>query len=363
MRTSTSIYLDLVRFTAAMLVFLGHSAMPFLAGDRFAMFSPYMGDAVMVFFVLSGFVIAYATDSRGSDLAGYSIARLARVYSVALPAVALTLVLDSIGGTLHPEYYAAYAGNTLANPVLHHLLPVFFLNQLWYFDVALGSLGAYWSLCYEIWYYVAFGILMFSRGWPRVALLMLLGLFVGPIISIYFLVWLVGYFAYALCRDGRLGEGWGLVCCIGGLALLIGAARYGVAGEDATLRWFAPVLGDANIVHHLGVALGFALHLIGFNAIADRLTPVFALLRRPVQWLAGATFTIYLFHLPVMVFLAAIMPLEPGSGLATMVMIGGGTLIMFGIAEFTERRKRPWQALFTAIFAAARRQPAPALNP
>ena len=210
MLRSTSVYLDLLRLAAAMLVFLGHAAMPFLAGDRFSALTPYMGDAVMLFFVLSGFVIGHATAARPGDARGYAVARLARIYSVALPALALTLVLDSIGGAIRPEYHAAYAGTTLPNPVLHHLLPVFFLNHLWYFDFAMGTAGAYWSLCYEVWYYLAFGGIMFLRGWRRFAFLALLGLLVGPKIAVYFSVWLVGLAAHALCRRQVLGQAAGL---------------------------------------------------------------------------------------------------------------------------------------------------------
>jgi len=55
---------------------------------------------------------------------------------------------------------------------------------------------------------------------------------------------------------------------------------------------------------------------------------------RPLRWLAGSTFTIYLFHMPPSRFLAAV----------------------------TERRKQPWVRLFTAAFAPFHRlaQAAPA---
>jgi peptidoglycan/LPS O-acetylase OafA/YrhL len=57
---------------------------------------------VDVFFVLSGFVIAFVTTERESDGRSFAIARLARVYSVALPALVVTFVLDAIGRSIKP---------------------------------------------------------------------------------------------------------------------------------------------------------------------------------------------------------------------------------------------------------------------
>ena len=86
---SVSLYLDLARIAAAMIVLLHHVFQP-----------PYFSSAVhipgrsavIVFFVISGFVIAYASDGR-HDWRDYAVARLTRVYSVALPALLLTAVL------------------------------------------------------------------------------------------------------------------------------------------------------------------------------------------------------------------------------------------------------------------------------
>ena len=60
MNPITSVYLDLIRFIAALLVVLSHAAYPRLDGVNFAMFGGFGRDAVMIFFVLSGYVIAYA---------------------------------------------------------------------------------------------------------------------------------------------------------------------------------------------------------------------------------------------------------------------------------------------------------------
>lgn len=118
MNRQTSLYLDLVRFLAAVAVLVSH-----LCGQRFTggllwQAEPYVDEAVDVFFVLSGFVIGYVTDQREATAKSYAIARLARVYSVALPALVTTFVLDAIGAALRPDLYAEWWGYISADKSL-----------------------------------------------------------------------------------------------------------------------------------------------------------------------------------------------------------------------------------------------------
>ena len=80
MNRSFSVYLDLVRFSAACLVYLWHSNMRLLVHDILPA-SSYGHSAVIVFFVLSGFVIAYVTDTKENNWVDYSASRLSRVSS------------------------------------------------------------------------------------------------------------------------------------------------------------------------------------------------------------------------------------------------------------------------------------------
>lgn len=74
-----SIYLDLVYFLAAMVVFLGHaSGMQLTAGFPWEL-GPYGDTRVVVFSVLSGFVIAYVTDVKERTWQLYSTSRVAHV--------------------------------------------------------------------------------------------------------------------------------------------------------------------------------------------------------------------------------------------------------------------------------------------
>ena len=62
MRRDFSLYMDVIRFFAAMVVFLSHSSSQSLTGGLFWQFKDYAQTAVIVFFVLSGYVIAFIVE-------------------------------------------------------------------------------------------------------------------------------------------------------------------------------------------------------------------------------------------------------------------------------------------------------------
>ena len=73
-----SIYLDLVRSLAALAVVLDHAAGLF----RLPCYPFWGHQSVMVFFVLSGYVICYVADTRETTPRAFVVARLARLWSV-----------------------------------------------------------------------------------------------------------------------------------------------------------------------------------------------------------------------------------------------------------------------------------------
>ena len=76
-----SLYLELLRLLAATEVVLFHlNGFPLLGGHR-APWNAFGHEAVVVFFVLSGFVIAFAAHTREHSAKAYAVSRLSRIYS------------------------------------------------------------------------------------------------------------------------------------------------------------------------------------------------------------------------------------------------------------------------------------------
>jgi len=348
MTRETSLYLDILRFLAALTVLLGHVSSKRFTGGFIWQVGLYTGEAVTVFFVLSGFVIGYVTDQREKSASSYAIARAARIYSVALPALIVTFMLDEIGRSLHSNLYLPSWGYVTDGRAWQFVSGSFFLNQIWFANVPQGSDLPYWSLGYEVWYYVIFGVATFVSGPWRIVGVVGALVFVGPAIAAMFPLWLLGLISYRVCAQKGLNRVIGAVLCLMSIALWIGYelwAQY----HGRLLNLVPTYLKRPELAQDYLVGTLFAAHIIGFRAISPVFGPALNRLARPIRWAAGATFTVYLFHLPVLQFLATLVPWPPSSWMTRLVMIGGTLGMMFAIAEVTERRKELWRRGFEAL--------------
>ncbi len=351
MNQPTSLYLDAVRFAAALVVFLGHAAGTRLTGGLLWPLSFYTGEAVAIFFVLSGFVIGYATDRREHTAGDYVLARAARIYSVALPALVATIALDALGRTADPGLYNSSWGYVPDNQLGQFLSGLFFVNRVWWAEVPQGSNLSYWSLGYEVWYYVIFGLAAFApTRWRWLAAGTAL-LAAGPAVASLFPLWLMGLAAYRLCARHPLSVGQGVLLYAASLLAWLGYEFW--AWHHGRTTVLGAFLARPELVQDFIVGTCFAASLVGFRGFSPLLAGRCEPWTRPVRWVAGATFTLYLFHLPVAQCLAALCHgtwhLAPGDRMMRCIVLGGTMLAVFLAAEVTERRKAAWRRWFGRI--------------
>jgi peptidoglycan/LPS O-acetylase OafA/YrhL len=335
MRRELSIYLDAIRFSAALVVLLSHLSGTRFTGGLLWQAGPYGEEAVDVFFVLSGLVIAQVCARSETTWRDYAGARLARVYSVALPALAATVALDALGAGVAWQVATSAA----------------FLNQIWWLDLRPGSDIVYWSLSYEVWYYIIFGCLLFAPGSWRAPATAAAVLVAGPNIVALLPLWLLGVGGFYAGRL-RLRRGVGMALCLGAPLLWLGYEAWAWHGHRLVGIDLGGAVSRNQIVQDYLVGGLFALHIIGFSAVAPLFAPALLPLGRPIRWAAGATFTIYLFHVPVAQFLTVLIPWPPAWWGTRLLMLPGMILVLFAIAEVTERRKAWWRRLFAAALAA-----------
>src|SRR6266496_4912430 len=93
-KNDTSVMLDLLRAVAAQTVCVGH-ALNFANGTTITK-APAVG--VLLFFLLSGFVIAYTLSTKSANddygLVSFGIERVSRIYSGFLPAIIMITTAD-----------------------------------------------------------------------------------------------------------------------------------------------------------------------------------------------------------------------------------------------------------------------------
>lgn len=110
--------------------------------------------AVIVFFVLSGYVIAHVTAGR-STLEAYLIARLSRLYSILIGALLLTALVEIMVSLYRVDLLSELSRGA---SVPRYLITLLLANELWFLSAAPKINGPLWSLSYELWYYLIYGL-------------------------------------------------------------------------------------------------------------------------------------------------------------------------------------------------------------
>lgn len=341
MNRTFSIYLDLVRFVAACLVYMYHSNQRLLISDVLPA-SNYGHSAVTVFFVLSGFVIAFITDTKERKWTTYAASRLSRVYSVALPAVLLTILLDAIGRHFYPELYAYPFDNFFIRTVSSLLL----LNEVWFVSITSFSNVPYWSIGYEMWYYVAFGCAMFLPRRQGALLIAGLALLLGPKVVLLAPIWLLGVLLYrweSLRYLSRFKSWLLVVVSTVGIVVFHQAeiaeqlTRHfmGFIGES----WHAQLTFSKFFISDYLLGTLVFLNFAGMRRVSDDLSPFFLHFERPIRFLAGYTLSLYLLHQPLFLFWAAVLHGDPrgyGYWMLTTVLVAAS---VWSIGWVTENKR------------------------
>jgi peptidoglycan/LPS O-acetylase OafA/YrhL len=320
----TSVHLDLIRGVSALAVMLGHVrglffvdftnlANPSRLNQLLYALTGFGHQAVMVFFVLSGYFIGTSVcdslEKRRWSWRVYMTNRLTRLQLVLLPALLLGFLWDQIGMRIPqaaPFYYGGLYKYYAPSVALRSTLPVFFGNLFFLQSIVspvFGSNGPLWSLSYEFWYYVLFPFLMIAAAsWIGVrsrflyfGLALLLFWFIGAQISLYFLIWMMGVLIgrmprFNLPKNSRIMA---LVFVIAGLPLA------------AVLFWVRAHPQISERASDFAIALCFSLWI--YILIHSPRRDVSQAYAKGSKNLAGFSYTLYLTHFPLLLLLRGLL--------------------------------------------------------
>ena len=364
---SASLLLDMVRFGASAMVAVGHITQP-----HFSLGWPdltvHAVESVAVFFVLSGFVIRYVTRLKYGRLGEYWIDRASRIYSVALPAVLFTLVVDWIALHANRAYYLANWGMYMDHPVQRLVQNILFTSQFGRHSTALFSNGPFWSLSYECLYYVIYGCAFYLRGalrWICVLGLIVLG---GAHIALLFPLWLLGCLLYQVYERLAAQPQRARIHICFALAGLAGAllwnpvirAVFAMKNGMTTLllahHHQPPNLYWVRDYYRVGVPAAFLM--LWLLLAVDRLqVSARAGWPRIMRVLAEGTFPLYLLHFPLYVLIASVIPYDHANAAVKLAMVV--VAIAFGVlmAFPTNRLKDAMRAGLRSWFLPGDRMP------
>jgi peptidoglycan/LPS O-acetylase OafA/YrhL len=341
----------------------GSVAEPTPAFQAFAFLTGYAHLAIVVFFVLSGWLVGGGMldqYGRPGALRQYAVDRLTRLWIVLIPACAAMLLFAAYAGWVDAS--SADLGGSGA-----YSAGAFIGNLLGLQTLAVPRFGGnypLWTLANGSWYYLLFPLLLSvfrGRAMPvRVgAMLAVLGIAVvlSGVMLLYFLVWLLGAAFSRLPLDaGPLARRLFL------LLFLALAVYYRIAGGNNHMS-------TDTIVQDLAFATSLALFLCSMRGRPARPSPMRERIVAVGRFFAGFSFTLYVIHVPlidaILYFFGQgrLSPAEPLHYLVYAAMLAGIVLLawLFHLPfEANTHRLRAWvKERLTADRASAARRTKP----
>jgi peptidoglycan/LPS O-acetylase OafA/YrhL len=317
--------LDIVRGMAALLVCLGHIrscvfvdwaevTTPTIFDRFFYLGTGLGGQAVMIFFVLSGYlvggnVLGSISSGKWSWLS-YCSKRLVRLWVVLVPALVLTFLWDSAGEVFASSAYeGAFYSLLLSGPhparSISEGITAFIGNMFFLQTITVpvyGSNSPLWSLANEFWYYLLFPLLLLApqRGWLKGGLLGVSALAILVLLPTQIimggLIWLMGAAAWWLAHRAGVPKYFRRLP----LAIIVSSLLF-IASLSASRFdiWF----GSNYAIGAATAALIYSLSVYGWTQTPSILRSVFEYVAPPWERLSEISYTLYLVHFPLVIFI------------------------------------------------------------
>jgi len=351
-------FLDGLRGLAAAFVMIGHARWLLWEGynegfmthpERYSFlgkmmvytlsFFRYGHQAVLFFFVLSGFVIhlKYSIALKKNkdlsfDLGNYIVRRLRRIYPAFIFALLLTWILDSTGAISGFTIYVHQTPNALINTNItnDHSLPNLFGNLFFLQGGRVGTWGTngpLWSLKFEWWFYILYPVLFLvnRRSVTASAILVILISFSTLFIRFPEMSFAISVLQYLLC--------WWL----GGILADIYTGRIVIKYSWlAGLTLIIPLLiVFEKKINNAFLDTGWAIGFFGL------LSAMFYLREKGfrhkwlgrIKWLGDSSYTLYIIHFPVLVLFNGIILHYTGNKMpGTLVFVFAGIFFCLTLA-------------------------------
>lgn len=321
--TYASAHLDFTRGLAALAVVYSHARVLFMVscppqtslGHRLMYIaSGYGHTAVIVFFVLSGFLIGGSVMNQSKldrwSWKQYALSRGTRLYLVLIPGLLLTIALDhatiQLTQGLIPNHDTSDAIISLSSLAKSLSIQNWFYNASFLQTIKappLGSNTALWSLANEFWYYAIFPLLFLAtlkNTKPMLRIFyassgLLLLCFVGKSIAILFPLWLMGALLYRIPPSKIVRAHPKEALSFALVPFLVSLALIGIKLSPGT---FPQYLAGVSFVPLLYVILHsdqLNVHR-RYGAIAS--------------YISNCSFSLYILHLPFLVLLRSMLTYE-----------------------------------------------------
>lgn len=337
-------------FYVAIFVVVTHLVQLGFINNASAYYIPDLGrESVMIFFVLSGYVIAYSVKNKNLSAKTYTIARASRIYSVALPCLLLAFLSIYLLETLTENSPSQYQ---VAKAYIYIPFHNLFLGELWTLTERPPRLTPYWSLSYEVWYYILFGVFYFSTGLARIVLTSLVLMIMGYKLWLLLPIWLSGAFLFRYQSKFTIKKLLARYLWLGTIIIL---CIYKLLDLDLYLRGFGnkiwpfenfPLGSSDRFLSDYVVCILVLLNF--YTALYSQFTLI-THYRSIIQKFAVYTFTLYLLHYLVMKIWSQVISHNPNSMIDISLLIVTIAISTYIVGFFTENKRHHLTAFFEHI--------------
>jgi len=296
-----SLLISLLRGLAALQVAAAHMRSEFFPGMRtiedptlwyqaLAFFTGFAHQAVIVFFLISGWLVGGSfLNKRGQPdaIRSYAIDRITRLWTVMVPTFVLILAFGILTGAIDPRSLdfstsnayslTAFAGNLTGMQTI--LVPAF------------GENFPLWSLANESWYYLLFPLLVLTctaRRRAIAAVLLVLCMLLPVTMVLYFSLWLMGA-AFSRIRI----ECGATTRCVLAAMLVVLSVHFRVNGSTVAID-----VSSFGTYLLMSVVLMLLLSSTIVKPAAS--SRVARPLGKAASFLSNFSFTLYVVHVPVL---------------------------------------------------------------
>ncbi len=364
MNKAISNFLALARWVAALAVLITHAGQMIQVSDIMVaphgpgvyawwFLSGFSHQAVLIFFVISGFLVGgdllRRLDRTDLFLGRYLIDRFSRIYIVMAPVLAYGFAVDFLGRRIFPNsgIYDGTFFDGVFNPI-NILWTLLQQQNLWAQQA--GTNGALWSLACEMWYYLTFPLLLLPLCRAYSLCVRLTGCVCGALAAIVMSMpegfFLFGYGVWAFGALIRVAprplikSAW---LSLGVFLATIALIRLGARGPLVAAHPLVSTLADAAVAGAFGNLL-LSLRFAADGGLFANLSPIH-------QRLSDFSYSLYATHAPLVFFVWA----GAGSLLGqdwykqlptplhwtlTFALIAVAVAIAYGFSRLTEARTK-----------------------
>lgn len=315
LNASQSLYLDFLRSISCIIVVFHHYDY-FISKERLKDLLNLGQEAVMVFFVLSGFIISYISINNEKTFQVYISKRISRFLTVLIPAVVIHIILYYFSIAKNPDSYSQiFCGND--QRLIAKVMSTFSManfNLLTTNKLFLPGGSTFWSLTCEWWYYVIYAVYFYFPN--RCLGYLVIGIataILGPPVMLLFPVWILGNITQMIWRKSTIKIRYSLILAIVSPVLLFVLWQSNMRFTFLSTAWvfgkyFPP--HSTYFPYFWIIGLLISLHIVGALNLLETYNPknYVLIISRLIKPFSCSSFFTYVCHLPIMICLKAYMP-------------------------------------------------------